>query len=170
MTQAQMDEQLWKALFREQHEALTEVAEMILFRNDSPEQILQAALAELQGQPFCETFARASALRAVVKATIAYDYSHFDLTTALAASAPGGGEQLRPLPLKVLPWAERATYFLREVLRFSRRDSALLLGISDSAVEQFDCLARSRMKVPVGHQIDSSSPSLNSSRRGSSWY
>jgi hypothetical protein len=170
MTQAQIDEELWKALFTEQHEPLTEVAEMLLCRNDSTEQILQAALAELLEHPFCETFARASAIRAVVKAAIAYDYSHFDLTTALAASVSSGDEQLRPLPLKVLPWAERATYFLREVLRFSRRDSALLLGIPDSAVDRFDCIARRRMKVPVDPQIDSSSPGLNSVWRGAPWH
>lgn len=153
MTEVQIEEQMWRALFREQREHLTEVAEMLLCQNDSPEQILQTALEELEGSPFCETFGSASAVRAVVKAAIAYDRCHFDLTSAVAASESGRDGQLGPLPLKILPWAERAAYFLREVLRYSRRDSALLLGITDSTVEQLDRSARMRIKTPVENLI-----------------
>ena len=61
----------------------------------------------------------------------------------------------RTLPLEALPWAERVTYFLREVLHYSRRDCALLLGISDANVDELNRFARKRMGIPVEtlHQL-----------------
>lgn len=169
MTQAQIQEQRWRTLFREQHEFLSEVAEILLCQNDSPEQILQTALAELEGRPFCEPFERASAVRAVVKAAIAYDYCHFDMPSNIGNSGPGGDEQPGPLLLKDIPWIERAAFFLCDVLLYSRRDSALLLGISDSTVEQLDRLARKRMMVPVDNPDKSSAPGPNSIFEGRPW-
>jgi hypothetical protein len=46
----------------------------------------------------------------------------------------------------MLPWPERAVYFLREVLRFSRRDTALLLGMSDANIDQLHKFAERRIR------------------------
>ena len=58
---------MWISLFEEQHSRLSEVAEMLLYRNVSPEQILEKALAELEGRPFPTAFGLVSATRAVVR-------------------------------------------------------------------------------------------------------
>ena len=140
---------MWSALFEEHHSELIEVAEILLYRNGSPEAILQTALAELDGTPFDKAFAKASATRAVVKAAIAHNYTGID---SWLVTAPSGtiNDLLSGLrPLEALPWAERATYFLRDVLRYSRRDSALLLGISDVNVDELNRFAKKRMGIPV---------------------
>ena len=43
---------MWSALFEQHHSELMEVAEILLYRNGSPESILQTALAELDGRTF----------------------------------------------------------------------------------------------------------------------
>jgi hypothetical protein len=45
----------------------------------------------------------------------------------------------------MLPWPERAVYFLREALRYSRRDTALLLGMSDANIDQLYLFAQKRI-------------------------
>jgi len=46
----------------------------------------------------------------------------------------------------MLPWPERAVYLLREMLRYSRRDTALLLGMSDANVDQLQKFAKRRIR------------------------
>lgn len=153
---------MWRALFNEHHSELLEVAEILLYRNGSPEAILQAALAELDGKPFDKAFGRATATRAVVKAAIAHNYTDIDSWIVTASS--GTIDELHPgvLPLETLPWAERATYFLRDVLHYSRRDCALLLEISVANVDELNRFARKRMGVPG---VDSHQSRMSHTRR-----
>jgi len=140
---------MWDALFEEHHAELMEVAEMLLYRNGSPEAILLTAFAELDGRPFDKAFGKVAATRAVVKAAIAHNYTGIDSWILTASSGTFDEKQPGLLPLEALPWAERATYFLRDVLHFSRRDCALLLGISDTNVDELNRFARKRMGIPV---------------------
>ena len=140
---------MWRELFEERHSELTEVAEILLCRHGSPEAILQTALADLDGSPFNKTFGRACAMRAVVKAVIAHNYIGIDSWIVTASSGPVDYENSGPQPLESLPWAERAAYFLRQVLIYSRRDTALLLGISDANVDQLNRFAKRRMGYAV---------------------
>lgn len=149
MTRETNYEGMWRALFEEQHSQLAEVAEILVHRSGSPEQILQTALSELEHQPFNEPFGKTSALRAVVKAAIAFNYANIDSWILTASSGPIPHERSGPQPLEALPWAERAAHFLREVLYYSRRDTALLLGISDANVDQLNRFARKRMGYAV---------------------
>lgn len=147
--------EMWRALFQQQHSLLTEVAEMLLYRSVSPEVVLQSALADLEGHLFDKSFGEVSATRAVVKAAIAYNYTAIDSWIVTTSSGPVNGDLSGPLPLESLPWAERAVYFLREVLRYSRRDTALLLGISDTNVDELNKFARKRMGIQVNTVHDS---------------
>ena len=140
---------MWSALFEEHHSELMEVAELLLYRNGSPEAILQTAFAELDGRLFDKAFAKGAATRAVVKAAIAHNYTGIDSWILTASSGTFEDEHPGLLPLEALPWAERATYFLRDVLHYSRRDCALLLGISDTNVDELNRFARKRMGIPV---------------------
>lgn len=136
---------MWRELFEEQNSRLTEVVRILLHPSGPPVQILKTALAELEHHPFCAPFGTISALRAVVKAAIAHNYAIIDSWIHTASSGPIDYENSGPQPLEALPWAERAAYFLREVLHYSRRDTALLLGISDANVDQLNRFAKQRM-------------------------
>jgi hypothetical protein len=147
MTRETNKEGIWISLFEEQHSRLSEVAEMLLNRNVSPELILEIALGDLEGRPFPKAFGLVSATRAVVKAAIAYNHRDTDSRVDVASSESVISVYSGPLPLEALPWAERAVYFLRDVLRYSRRDTALLLGMSDAEVDQLNRFAGKRMGV-----------------------
>ena len=149
---------MWDALFEEHHSELMEVAEMLLYRNGSPEAILQAAFAELDGMPFDKAFAKAAATRAVVKAALAHNYTGIDSWILTASSGTFEDEHTGLLPLEALPWAERATYFLRDVLHYSRRDCALILGICDTNVDELNRLARKRMGIFIEYPRQSRIP------------
>lgn len=143
----------WRALFEEHHMQLTEVAEILLDRCGSPEQILQKAFAGLEHYPFYEPFGQISAVRAVVKAAIANNYTSVDSWILTAPSGPISYEHSGLQPLEAVPWAERAAYFLHEVLHYSRRDTALLLGISDAKVDELNKFAKKRMGLPIDARI-----------------
>ena len=145
MTRATDHVGMWRTLFREEHSELAHAAEMTLYQRGSQEQILTTALTELEGRPFHEGFGLVSALRAVVKAAIAHNYQLLDPQIALTMPVSGNDGYEGAQSLEALPWAERAAYFLREVLHYSRRNTALLLGISDANVDQLTRLAEKRM-------------------------
>lgn len=134
----------WRILFQERRAELSVVAAMLLFRKISTEQILECALTALEGSSFHEVFGPISALRAVVKASIADSreaHSKFQVASAnLIRDGLLGG-----VPVGALPWFEHAAYFLREVLGYSRRDTALLLGLSDANVDQLHNIAGKRI-------------------------
>jgi hypothetical protein len=150
----------WRILFHERRAELSAVAETLLFRKISTEGILDTALMALEGSLFHEVFGPISALRAVVKAAIASgcEVRNSQFQVVSANSMTDG--LLGGLPTGTLPWFEHAAYFLREVLHYSRRDTALLLGISDLNVDELNRFARRRMGVP----IDSQTPNVNSTR------
>lgn len=161
MTRETNHEGMWRALFEEHHSQLTEAAEILLERSGSPEQILRTAFAELEHHPFYEPFGRISALRAVVKAAIAHNYTCVDSWILTTSSGPISYEHSGPESLEALPWAERATYFLCEVLHYSRRDTALLIGISDANVDELNKFARKRMGIRVETPPPSHMPHLS---------
>jgi hypothetical protein len=140
---------MWSALFEEHHSQLMEVAEILLYRNGSPEAILQSALAELDGRIFDKASGHVAATRAVVKAAIAHNYTGIDSWIITASSGTIDYEHPGLRSLENLPWAERATYSLRDVLHYSRRNSALLLGISEANVDELNRFARKRMGIAV---------------------
>jgi len=139
----------WGALFEKHHSEFMEIAEILLYRNGSPEAVLQTALDELNGGPFDKACGHVAATRAVVKAAIAHNYTGIDSWIITASSGTIDYEHPGPRPLEALPWAERATYFLRDVLHYSRRDSALLLGVCNANVDELSRFARKRMGIPV---------------------
>lgn len=136
----------WPALFNEQRATLTTVAEMLLPSRVASGQVLEQALTSLEGSPLRDTFGQSCAIRAVVKAAIAYKLKNANC--ASEAEAPVTPQHQFPrIPfVGMLPWPERAVYFLREVLRFSRRDTALLLGMSDANIDQLHKFAERRIR------------------------
>ena len=161
---------MWRALFEKHHSQLTEVAEILLHRSGSPEEIVQTALAELEHRPLYEPFGKISAVRAVVKATVAHNYMSVDSWILTTPSGAINDEHPGPQPLEALPWAERAVYFLHEVLHYSQRDIALLLGISDAHLDELNGFARKSMGIPVEILHGSQQPHLNAQPAGRSMH
>ena len=135
----------WRNLF-DQHEATMErAALMVLRRQEDPKEVLCSAMNQLKNRPFDEVFGPISAVREVIKAAIAHNDQEFEEETDV------GSQQWRdmgPLPLETLPWAERVVYYLQEVQHYARRDTGLLLGMSDWEVDELRQSAKRRMGFP----------------------
>ena len=162
MTRATDHVGMWRTLFREEHSELAHAAEMTLYQRGSQEQILTTALTELEDRPFHDGFGLVSALRAVVKSAIACNCQLLDPQIALTPPVSGNDGYDEAQSLETLPWAERAAYFLREVLHYSRRNTALLLGMSDANVDQLKRLAEKRMASPTNAADHPRMPQTNS--------
>jgi hypothetical protein len=125
---------------------LTAVAEMLLNCRAAPEQILDKAIAALDGSLVSESFQSVSATRAVVKATLAYNRELAQSQIQEAPQDPVKQQSFRHGPADMLPWLERAVHFLRRVLGYSRRDTALLIGLSDAHIDQLYEAAEKRVR------------------------
>jgi len=152
MTQRANQEKMWQMLFEEERTGLTAAAEIISRRKESTASIIHSALEGLKGLPFYKPFGLASALRSVVKAAIANNLAVTGREDTSPSLAPVNDDDVG-LSLMALPWPERTVYFLREVLKYSRRDTALLLGISDMNVDQLTSLAKRRLQVTAQHSF-----------------
>ena len=148
MKDASNNETKWRDLFEKEHAILEEAAFMVLYRQEDPKEILYSAINQLKNRPFHEVFGRVCALREVIKAAIARNEGCFEQDFEQRAGFALHRRHSGPLPLEALPWAERAVYFLHEVQHYARRDTALLLGMSDGEVDQLKKCARRRMGYP----------------------
>ena len=64
------------------------------------------------------------------------------------------------LSLKAVPVQARLVYFLRDILEYSKRDTSLLIGISDVQVDKLLSLARKRIDMLEGpSSLESQNPS-----------
>jgi Sigma-70, region 4 len=136
----------WTALFNEQRATLTAVAEILVSSRVASCQVIEQALTSLEGSPLRETFGQICAIRAVVKAALAYKLKSANCASEAEASVTSKHPFPRIPHAGMLPWPERAVYLLREVLRYSRRDTALLLGMSDSNIDQLHKFAERRIR------------------------
>ena len=137
----------WRTLFEDHGATLAAVAAILSDNHVSPKQILEEAIAALEGSPLRCDFARNSAIRAVVKASLSYHRRTGALAIKAEAAADGPKYRFPGIPLiGILPWPERAVYFLRHALCYSRRDTSLLLGMSDANIDQLHSLAERRLR------------------------
>ena len=135
----------WRDLFDRQKARMDKAALMVLRRQDDPKEVLRTAINQLKDRPFDAVFGPISAVREVIKAAIAQNDQEYE---EQAAVSPQPRRRLGPLPLEELPWAERAVYFLHEIQHYARRDTGLLLGMSDWEVDQLKKSAKRRMGFP----------------------
>jgi hypothetical protein len=146
----------WRTLFNTHRPTLTAVAETLSHSCVSPEQVLDEAAADLEGLSVRYPFAQVSAIRAVVKAAIAHNREAAN--SRIEAELPDPAQHVFSggSLVGMLPWRERAVYLLREVLHYSRRNTALLLRTSDANIDQIYLLARKR----IGYSGNTSFSSL----------
>ncbi|WP_433964655.1 hypothetical protein [Tunturiibacter gelidiferens] len=139
-------EEMWRTFFDDNHADLVIVAEMLLRCHLSPERILRKALSGLESSSCEVTFEQA--IQAVIDTVIEYNRE--------TANSPLQAKTLAPVKLKVpgisqismLPWPERAVYFLRGVLHYSCEETGLLLNLRDVEIDQLYKFATKR----IGHE------------------
>jgi hypothetical protein len=144
MTRQTNSEDRWRTLFHEQHTRLAAAAGALSYRNVPTGKILESALTEVEGYSFHKDFGPALALRLVVKTAIAVNYEATESEIQMTGPDLAENKHWGELRIGSLPWPERAVYFLRKALCYSRRDTALLLGLSDANVDQLYDLAEKR--------------------------
>jgi hypothetical protein len=145
MTNAELhtdQEEMWRTLFDDNHTDLAIVAEMLLCCRLSPERVLRKALMGLEGSACEETFQEA--IEAVVKAAVEYNH---ETANSLQATTPTPAKLRVPgiSQIAMLPWPERAVYFLRGILRYSCQETARLLGMNDAQIDQLHKIAAKRI-------------------------
>jgi hypothetical protein len=136
-------QEMWRAFFDDNHADLVLVAETLLRYPLSPERILRKASSNLEASPCDVTFDLA--IHAVIDMAIQYNReaanSPLQVTTLPSAKLRVPGM----LQIAMLPWPERAVYFLRAVLRYSREETGLLLDLSDVQTDQLCKFAAKRL-------------------------
>ena len=136
-------EEMWKTFFDDNHADLVIVAETLLRCPLSPERVLRKALSDLEGSSSEMIFEQA--IRAVIDTAIEYNRetvnSPLQVRTSPRAKlrVPGISEII------MLPWPERAVYFLRGVLHYSCEETGLLLNLSDVQINQLYKFAARRL-------------------------
>jgi DNA-directed RNA polymerase specialized sigma24 family protein len=136
-------EEMWRTLFDDNHADLVLVAETLLRCTLSPERVLRKALSNLEGSPYEVTFGQA--IHAVVDRAI--EYNRETANSPLQATAPPPVKLRVPgmLQIAVLPWPERAVYFLRGVLHYSCEETGLLLDLNEVQIDQLYKFAAKRL-------------------------
>jgi hypothetical protein len=146
MTAAELSteqEETWRTFFDDNHADLVLVAETLLRYPLSPERILRKALSNLEGLPCEVSFGHA--IHAVIDTAIGYNRE--TANSLLQATAPSPAKLRVPgmSQIAVLPWPERAVYFLRGVLHYSCGETRLLLDLNDVQIDQLYKFAAKRL-------------------------
>ena len=135
----------WRDLFASHSEALSSVARILTQGPCSPAVILVNAESKISGTDIPATFRYRYAIRAVVLAALIMPsleecpggFELFDCGTADLAHFEDR--------MAALPYRERCVVFLRDVIGYSRRETALLLSTSDSQVDDLLYFGRKRL-------------------------
>ena len=108
-----------------------------------PETILRKALSDLENSPCEVTFEQA--IHAVID--IAIEYDRETANSQLQPKTPHLVKLRVPgiSQIATLPWPERAVYFLRGILHYSREEIGLLLNMNDVQIDQFYKFAAKRI-------------------------
>ena len=107
------------------------------------EKILTKVDAEVKGATVPESFR----LRFVVRIMVRNAIDHLRECDDTSA---GPLSTTTDLSLRAIPVRERFVYFLRDTLQYSKRDTSLLIGISDTQVDELLCLERKRIDMLEG--------------------
>ena len=136
-------EEMWRTFFDDNHADLVLAAETLLRYPLSPERILRKALSNLEGSPCEVTFGHA--IRAVIDTAI--EYNRETANSPLQPTTPPPAKLKIPgmLQIAMLPWHERAVYFLRGVLHYSCEETGLLLDLNDVQIDQLYKFAAKRI-------------------------
>jgi hypothetical protein len=136
--------EIWRTFFDENHADLVIVAETLLRCHLSPERILRKALSGLESSPCEVSFEQAihAVLNAAMECNRETAKSPFQTETPpppVKLRVPGMSQ------IAMLPWPERAVYFLLGILHYSCEETGLLLDLSDVQIDQLYKFAAKRI-------------------------
>ena len=136
-------EEKWRTFFDDNHADLVIVAETLLRCPLSPERILRKALSGLESSPCEVTFEQA--IQAVIDTAIESNRETAD--SPLQAKTPPPVKLRVPgmSQIAMLPWPERAVYFLRGILHYSSEETGFLLSLSAIQIDQLYKFAAKRI-------------------------
>lgn len=147
----------WQSLADSDKDQLRKTAAVLVGCCGCAESLLDRLRGETQTAHIPPEFAICFATRIAVRLAI----SHYRLGGCSCRTAPSDGT----LPLAFLPWAERTAFVLRAVLRYSRRDTALLMEMTDAQVDRLVTMAQrrgvqlhARVEAYLAQSIPSPSP------------
>ena len=136
-------QEMWRTFFDDNHADLVLVAETLLRCPLSPERVLRKALSNLEGSPYKVNFGQA--IHAVIDTAIEYNRETANSPLQPTTSPPVKLRVPGMLQIAMLPWPERAVYFLRRVLHYSCEETGLRLDLSEVQIDQFYKLAAKRL-------------------------
>jgi hypothetical protein len=139
----------WHNLFLHHHEALSTIARILTEGPCSPAVILYNAESNIKYREVSEQFRFRYSIRAVVLAALVMPSLEecpdgFELFNCGIADLACFEDRMQALPRR-----ERCVVFLRDVLEYSRRETALLLSTTDSRVDDWHYSGRNRL-LPRG--------------------
>lgn len=143
----------WEAIFNAQHDRFLFAATTLLTCNRCAREIITEARSLIQEVWISRDFQVAFALRTIVRLAITHRLKYPEGLSATQYCDHKEIDSSVSPPLCTLPFLERAVYFLREILGYSRRDTCLMIGMYDSHVDQLLELARARMPNGLSDSI-----------------
>jgi hypothetical protein len=139
-----------EAIFAAEHRRLLLAATALLTCDECAAGLLEEVHEEFQNAYICRGFEYAFALRSIARRAIVHLQRLPGTLSGVMKCDHSDRIQGKESHLGNLPWPERAAYFLREILGYSRRDASLLIGMSDTIVDQFLLFGRKRIAVDEG--------------------
>jgi hypothetical protein len=137
----------WRDLLAANRDALSAIASILIDGPCSPAIVLLNAQAALEGRSVSVVFCCRLAIRTVVSQALAIppldeSADGIELYECEIAELRSFRELMRRLPLQ-----ERRVVLLRDLLRYGRRDTALLLNMSDLGVDDLLIAGRKRLEL-----------------------
>jgi hypothetical protein len=134
----------WRKLFVQHQDILSAVARILTDGPCSPAAILFNAEMNLKSREVSAEFQYRYSIRAVVLAALVMPSSEDcpaepELSDCCTADLAHFEHRIQ-----ALPYRERCVIFLRDVLEYSRRETALVLSASDAQVDDLHYFGRSR--------------------------
>src|SRR5271154_4798137 len=136
-------QEVWRTFFDDNHADLVLVAETLLRCPLSPERVLRKALSKMEGSRYETTFGQA--VHAVIDAAIEYNREMANSPLRATTLPPAKLRVPGMLQIAMLPWPERAVYFLRGVLHYSCEETGRFLNLSDVQIDQLYKFAAKRI-------------------------
>jgi hypothetical protein len=141
------DETSWDkalALYREQFRLYLDY----LIQCDCSKELLTKVEAEVKDRPIPDEFKFRFVLRVLIKKAVGHLRECTQVREALHSKSLDPSDSPQDLPA-----LERLVYFVRDVLEYSKRDAALLIGVTDAQADKLLSLARRRIDMYEGPSV-----------------
>jgi DNA-directed RNA polymerase specialized sigma24 family protein len=131
------------------------IAKSLVSCDSCAEDLLAGARVQTEMASISAGFEYSYAIRIVVRLALAHIQTCPESRGAGACHIdPNGSHAAEPV-IRTLPWPERATFLIRDVLGYSRRHCSLLMGISDANVDEILARAHQHIARATGTSPDS---------------